>query len=149
MTVVGAQWLLATANALGGGMFNFDVLWYRMPFAADYALSGSITAIHFTQADPWCACSRPTPSCSTRSGSCSCTATRFRRDQSRLAGRCCSARGARAALGARSETLVAGCLVAGLPVLASTQAGEAFDDMAGVAMLRGRGRAARQRRQPR
>ena len=50
LVVVVAQWGLGTANALGGGMFNFDTLWYHMPFAAEYAQSGSVTAIHFTQA---------------------------------------------------------------------------------------------------
>lgn len=53
--VVVAQWILQTADSLGGGMFSFDVLWYHMPFAAAIAQSGSVTRILFTQADPWVA----------------------------------------------------------------------------------------------
>jgi hypothetical protein len=50
-----AQWALATADALGDGMFSFDVLWYQMPFAALFAQTGSVTAIQFTEADPFVA----------------------------------------------------------------------------------------------
>jgi hypothetical protein len=47
--------VLATADALGGGMLSFDVLWYHMPFAAVFAQTGSVTGIQFTQADPFVA----------------------------------------------------------------------------------------------
>ena len=52
LIVVAPQWLLGTANSLGSGMLNFDTLWYHMPFAAGFAQTGSVTGIHFTQADP-------------------------------------------------------------------------------------------------
>ena len=55
IAVVAGQWLLQTANALGAGMFNFDTLWYHMPFAARFAQTGSVTAVQFTQADPFVA----------------------------------------------------------------------------------------------
>ena len=137
VTVLGAQWLLATANALGGGMFNFDTLWYHMPFAAGYALDGSITAIHFTQADPWVAY-YPANSELLHAvgivllhGDALSPLINLGWLAVLLLGAWC--------LGRRweleAETLVAGCLVAGLPVLASTQPGEAFNDIAGVAML--------------
>ena len=45
VSVIGGQWALATADSYGGGMFNFDTLWYHMPFAAGYALGGSIAGV--------------------------------------------------------------------------------------------------------
>jgi hypothetical protein len=137
LTVTGAQWLLATANALGGGMFNFDTLWYHMPFAGDYALSGSITAIHFTQADPWVAY-YPANSELFHAvgivllhGDALSPLINLGWLTVLLLGAWCLGR----RWGLQAETLVAGCLVAGLPVLASTQPGQAFNDIAGVAML--------------
>jgi hypothetical protein len=137
IAVVGAQWLLATADSLGGGMFNFDTLWYHMPFAAEYALSGSITAIHFTQADPWVAYYPANSELLHAVG-----IVLLRGDflsplinlgwlAVLLLGAWCLGRPWRL----EAQTLVAGCLVAGLPVLASTQPGEAFNDTAGLAML--------------
>ena len=137
VTVVGAQWLLATANALGGGMFNFDTLWYHMPFAAGYALNGSITAIHFTQADPWVAY-YPANSELLHAvgivllhGDALSPLINLGWLAVLLLGAWCLGR----PWELQAETLVAGCLAAGLPVLASTQPGEAFNDIAGVAML--------------
>ncbi len=55
VVVVAAQWLLQSANSLGSGMLNFDTLWYHMPVAAQFARTGSVTAIQFTLADPYVA----------------------------------------------------------------------------------------------
>lgn len=49
------QWAVQTADSLGSGMPSFDTLWYHMPFAARFAQTGSVTAIQFTQADPFVA----------------------------------------------------------------------------------------------
>src|ERR1700722_3942807 len=55
VVIVAAQWLLQSANSLGSGMLNFDTLWYHMPVAAQFARTGSVTAIQFTLADPYVA----------------------------------------------------------------------------------------------
>jgi hypothetical protein len=55
VVVVAAQWLLQSANSLGSGMLNFDTLWYHMPVAAQFARTGSVTAVQFTLADPYVA----------------------------------------------------------------------------------------------
>ena len=46
IALVVAHWGLTTDSALGRGMFNFDSLWYHMPFAADIAQSHSVTGFH-------------------------------------------------------------------------------------------------------
>lgn len=46
--VVG-HWGLTVDNALGRGIFNFDSLWYHMPFAADMVQSHSVTGLHYTE----------------------------------------------------------------------------------------------------
>ena len=137
VSVIGGQWALATADSYGGGMFNFDTLWYHMPFAAGYALSGSITAIHFTQADPWVAY-YPANSELVHAvgivllhGDVLSPLVNVGWLAVLLLGAWCVGRPWQV----EAETLVAGCLVAGLPVLASTQPGEAFNDIAGLAML--------------
>lgn len=131
------QWLLATADALGGGMYNFDTLWYHMPFAAGFAQSGSITAIHFTQADPWVAY-YPANSELVHAiglvlvhGDLLSPLINLGWLAMLLAGAWSLGRSWQR----EPETLVAGCLLAGLPVLASTQPGEAFNDVPGLAML--------------
>ena len=48
IAVVVAQWGLITKHALDGGIFNFDSLWYHMPFAVDMVQSHSTTAMHYT-----------------------------------------------------------------------------------------------------
>jgi hypothetical protein len=48
IAVVVAQWGLTTKHALDGGIFNFDSLWYHMPFAVDMVQSHSTTAMHYT-----------------------------------------------------------------------------------------------------
>jgi 4-amino-4-deoxy-L-arabinose transferase-like glycosyltransferase len=44
-----AHWALTTKHALDRGIFNFDSLWYHMPFAADIAQSHSVTGLHYTE----------------------------------------------------------------------------------------------------
>ena len=49
IALVVAHWGLTTDSALDRGMFNFDSLWYHMPFAADIAQSHSVTGLHYTE----------------------------------------------------------------------------------------------------
>ena len=46
VAVVVAHWGLTIDSALGRGIFNFDSLWYHMPFAADIAQSHSVLGLH-------------------------------------------------------------------------------------------------------
>jgi len=48
IALVFAHWGLTTKDALDRGIFNFDSLWYHMPFAAGMAQSHSITGLHYT-----------------------------------------------------------------------------------------------------
>jgi hypothetical protein len=47
IAVVVADWGLTTKHALDGGIFNFDSLWYHMPFAVDIVQSHSVSAMHY------------------------------------------------------------------------------------------------------
>ena len=49
IALVVAHWGLTTDSALSRGIFNFDSLWYHMPFAADIAQSHSVTGFHHTE----------------------------------------------------------------------------------------------------
>jgi hypothetical protein len=49
VALVFAHWGLTTADALGRGIFNFDSLWYHLPFAVEMAHSHSVTGIHYTE----------------------------------------------------------------------------------------------------
>jgi hypothetical protein len=49
VAVVFAHWGLTTADALGRGVFNFDSLWYHLPFAVEMAHSHSVTGLHYTE----------------------------------------------------------------------------------------------------
>ena len=49
VAVVFAHWGLTTADALNRGIFNFDSLWYHMPFAVEIAQSHSVTGLHYTE----------------------------------------------------------------------------------------------------
>jgi hypothetical protein len=40
------SWAVTTKHALDRGIFNFDSLWYHMPFAADMAQSHSVVGMH-------------------------------------------------------------------------------------------------------
>ena len=40
------HWAVTTKHALDRGIFNFDSLWYHMPFAADMAQSHSVVGMH-------------------------------------------------------------------------------------------------------
>jgi hypothetical protein len=46
IAVVFAHWGLTTKHALDRGMFNFDSLWYHMPFATEIAQTHSVTGFH-------------------------------------------------------------------------------------------------------
>ncbi len=137
VVVVAAQWLLQSANSLGSGMLNFDTLWYHMPLAAEFARSGSVTAIQFTVADPYVAYF---PANSELFHALGIVALHgdflspllnlLWLSIALLAAWC---------LGRRWQvqplTLLAGCLVVSLPVLSGTQPGEAFNDIPGLACL--------------
>jgi hypothetical protein len=49
VALVVAHWGLTIDDALGRGIFNFDSLWYHMPFAADIAQSHSVLGLHHTE----------------------------------------------------------------------------------------------------
>jgi hypothetical protein len=49
VALVFAHWGLTTKDALDRGVFNFDSLWYHMPFAADMVQSHSVTGLHYTE----------------------------------------------------------------------------------------------------
>jgi hypothetical protein len=49
VAVVFAHWGLTTKDALDRGIFNFDSLWYHMPFAVEMAQSHSVTGLHYTE----------------------------------------------------------------------------------------------------
>jgi hypothetical protein len=132
-----AQWALATADALGGGMFSFDVLEYHMPFAAKFAQTASVTGIQFTAADPLGAYYPATAELFHAIG-----IVALRNDLlspllnlgwmalALLAAWCAGRR-----WGLEWFTLAAGALLLSLPVLGTTQPGEAFNDIVGLASL--------------
>jgi hypothetical protein len=137
VVVVVAQWLLQSANSLGSGMLNFDTLWYHMPVAAQFAQSGSVTAIQFTLADPYVAYF---PSNSellhalgilALHGDFLSPLLNLMWLAIALLSSWCIGRRWRV----EPLTLLAGCLVFSLSVLSSTQPGEAFNDIAGLACL--------------
>ncbi len=49
IALVFAHWGLTTKDALDRGIFNFDSLWYHMPFAADMVQGHSVTGLHYTE----------------------------------------------------------------------------------------------------
>ncbi len=49
VAVVVAHWAVTAKHALDRGIFNFDSLWYHMPFAADIAQSHSVTGMHHAE----------------------------------------------------------------------------------------------------
>jgi hypothetical protein len=137
VVVVAAQWVLQSANSLGSGMLNFDTLWYHMPLAAQFARSGSVTAIQFTVADPYVAYF---PANSELFHALGIVALHgdFLSPLLNLLWLSIALLGAWC-LGQRWQvqplTLLAGCLVVSLPVLSGTQPGEAFNDIPGLACL--------------
>jgi hypothetical protein len=137
VVVVAAQWVLQSANSLGSGMLNFDTLWYHMPLAAEFARSGSVTAIQFTVADPYVAYF---PANSELFHALGVVALHgdflspllnlLWLSIALLAAWCLGRRWRVEPL-----TLLSGCLVLSLPVLSGTQPGEAFNDIPGLACL--------------
>jgi hypothetical protein len=49
VAVVFAHWGLTAKGALDRGVFNFDSLWYHLPFAVEMATSHSVTGFHHTE----------------------------------------------------------------------------------------------------
>jgi len=49
IALVFAHWGLTAKDALGRGVFNFDSLWYHLPFAVEMAHSHSVTGLHYTE----------------------------------------------------------------------------------------------------
>jgi hypothetical protein len=49
VALVFAHWGLTAKDALGRGVFNFDSLWYHLPFAVDMAQSHSVTGLHYPE----------------------------------------------------------------------------------------------------
>ncbi len=49
VALVFVHWGLTAKDALDRGIFNFDSLWYHMPFAAEMAHSHSVTGFHYTE----------------------------------------------------------------------------------------------------
>jgi hypothetical protein len=49
VALVFAHWGLTAADALDRGVFNFDSLWYHLPFAVEMAHSHSVTGLHYTE----------------------------------------------------------------------------------------------------
>ena len=49
VAIVVGHWAITAHDALDRGIFNFDSLWYHMPFAADIAQSHSVTGLHYTE----------------------------------------------------------------------------------------------------
>jgi hypothetical protein len=43
------SWMVTTKHALDRGIFNFDSLWYHMPFAVEMVQSHSVTGMHHTE----------------------------------------------------------------------------------------------------
>jgi hypothetical protein len=49
IALVFAHWGLTTKDALDRGIFNFDSLWYHMPYATNMVQSHSTTGLHYTE----------------------------------------------------------------------------------------------------
>ncbi len=49
IAVAFAHWGLTAKDALDRGIFNFDSLWYHMPYAVEFAKSHSVTGFHPTE----------------------------------------------------------------------------------------------------
>jgi hypothetical protein len=137
LAVVVAQWCLVTADSLGAGMSSFDTLWYHMPFAARFAQSNSVTSVHFTQADPFVAYYPANSELfhaigieALHSDILSVFLNLFWLDLALLACWCFGRPWHLERL-----TLLAGCLLFSLPILGTTQPGQAFNDSAGLASL--------------
>lgn len=47
IALVVGHWALTTKHALDRGVFNFDSLWYHLPFAAEIVQSHSVTGMHY------------------------------------------------------------------------------------------------------
>jgi len=143
VAVLAAQWTSRTAAAFGHGMPNMDTLWYHMPFAARFAQTGWVSRLHITHQEPLTSFF---PANSELLHAV--TILPFHRDLlspilnlgwlavALTAGWCIGrpvGRGGR--LGAAPLTLTAVAAVLAVPILASTQPGDATNDVMALACL--------------
>lgn len=49
VALVFAHWGLTAKDALDRGIFNFDSLWYHMPFSVEMVQNHSVTVLHYTE----------------------------------------------------------------------------------------------------
>jgi hypothetical protein len=49
IAIVVGHWAITAKHALDRGIFNFDSLWYHMPFSVDMAQSHSVTGMHHVE----------------------------------------------------------------------------------------------------
>ncbi|HSO98312.1 MAG TPA: hypothetical protein VLP43_05120 [Solirubrobacteraceae bacterium] len=137
LVMVCTEWLVQTANSLGAGMTRFDTLWYHMPFAAQFAQTGSVSGIPFTQADPFTTY-YPANSellhaigiIALHSDLASPLINLLWLAIALLAGWCFGRPWRIERL-----TVIATCLLLAVPVIGATQPGQAFNDIAGLAAL--------------
>ncbi len=128
--------LQAALDALHGGMFSFDTLWYHLPFAARFAQDGSLTRLHYVGNGPTTfypangELFHATGMLLFRSDVLSPVVNVAWLGLALLAGWCVGRPD-----GVAPGTMVATCLVAFLPVLGGAQAGTAGTDIAVLALL--------------
>ena len=75
VALVFAHWGLTAKDALSRGIFNFDSLWYHLPFAVEMAYSHSVTVLSYPETVYVTGPFPKTPSCCMPSASCSRVAT--------------------------------------------------------------------------
>ena len=128
--------LQAALDALHGGMFSFDTLWYHLPFAARFVQDGSLTELHFVGNGPTTfypangELFHAVGMLLFRSDVLSPVVNVAWLGLALLAGWCVGR-----PYGVAPATMVATCLVAFLPVLGGAQAGTAGTDVAVLALL--------------
>jgi hypothetical protein len=137
VAVLSAHWLVLTANSLSAGIASFDSLWYHMPFAARFAQSASVSSLHFTLADAYTAYYPANAELihtvgivALRSDLLSPLVNLMWLPVALIASWSLGRRWS-----IQPQTLAAGCLALSVPVLGSTQPGQAFNDIPGLAML--------------
>ncbi len=128
--------LQAALDALHGGMFSFDTLWYHLPFAARFVQNGSLTHLHYVGNGPTTfypangELFHAVGMLLFRSDVLSPVVNVAWLGLALLAGWCVGR-----PYGVAPATMVATCLVAFLPVLGGAQAGTAGTDIAVLALL--------------
>ena len=136
-TIVVADWAARTVDALHHGMITPDTLWYHMPFAARFVQLGSVTSLHYVDPDP-VTVFFPANSELIHSLGILLIGNDF---LSPLVNLGWLALGLLAAwcigrpFGASATTLTGAALLFSTPGLVGTQAGGAYDDIVGLALL--------------